>query len=138
MWKVSKMISISIINILGIVLLMFSIPIKYITVSIMVMAVIGLGAGIVETVMSYKDKEEKQGQILIVGIISLAELLVATSIIEDYIKHANLNESNTLMYEFTTSMLKAPAGTEIIYQAGMFVGLAIIVGSLLGLLAKRG
>ena len=132
------MISISIINILGIVLLMFSIPIKYITVSIMVMAVIGLQAGIFETIVSYKNKEEKEGQILIVGIISLAELLMATSIIEDYIKHANLNESNTLMYEFTTSMLKAPAGTEIIYQAGMFVGLAIIVGSLLGLLAKRG
>jgi hypothetical protein len=132
------MISLSIINILGIVLLMFAIPIKYVTVSIMIMAVIGLGAGIVETVMSYKDKEEKEGQILIVGIISLAELLMATSIIEDYIKHANLNESNTLMYEFTTSMLKAPAGTEIIYQAGMFLGLVIIIGSLLGLLAKRG
>ena len=132
------MISISIINILGIVLLMFYIPIKYITVSIMIMAFIGLGAGIVETVASYKNKEEKEGQILIVGIISLAELLMATSIIEDYIKHANLNGSNTLMYEFTTSMLKAPAGTEIIYQAGMFLGLVIIIGSLLGLLAKRG
>ena len=44
--KQNKMISISIINILGIVLLMFAIPIKYITISIMVMAVIGLGAGI--------------------------------------------------------------------------------------------
>ena len=132
------MISISIINILGIVLLMFSIPIKYITVSIMVMAVIGLGAGIFETMVSYKNKEEKEGQILIVGIISLAELLVATSIIEDYIKHANINGSHTLMYEFTTSMLKAPTGTEIIYQAGMFVGLVIFISSLLGLLAKRG
>lgn len=132
------MISLSIINILGIVLLMFAIPIKYVTVSIMVMASIGLQAGIFETIVSYKNKEEKEGQILIVGIISLAELLVATSIIEDYIKHANLNGSNTLMYEFTTSMLKAPAGTEIIYQAGMFVGLVIFIGSLLGLLAKRG
>lgn len=130
--------SISIINILGIVLLMFAIPVKYVTVSIMIMASIGLQAGIFETIVSYKNKEKKEGQILIIGIISLAELLMATSIIEDYIKHANLNESNTLMYEFTTSMLKAPAGTEIIYQAGMFVGLAIIVGSLLGLLAKRG
>ena len=132
------MISISIINILGIVLLMFSIPIKYVTVSIMIMASIGLQAGIFETIVSYKNKEEKEGQILIVGIISLAELLVATSIIEDYIKHANLNGSHTLMYEFITSMLKAPAGTEIIYQVGMFLGLVIIVGSLLGLLAKRG
>ena len=132
------MISISIINILGIVLLMFAIPIKYITISIMVMAVIGLGAGIFETLISYKDNEEKEGQILIVGIISLAELLVATSIIEDYIKHANINGSHTLMYEFTTSMLKAPAGTEIIYQVGMFIGLIMIIGSLLGLLAKRG
>lgn len=104
----------------------------------MVMAVIGLQAGIFETIVSYKNKEEKEGQILIVGIISLAELLVATSIIKDYIKHANLNGSNTLMYEFTTSMLKAQAGTEIIYQVGMFLGLVIIVGSLLGLLAKRG
>ena len=117
---------------------MFSIPIKYITVSIMVMAFIGLGAGIVEAVASYKNKEEKEGQILIAGIISLAELLMATSIIEDCIKHANLNGSNTLMHEFTTSMLKAPAGTEIIYQAGMFVGLVIFIGSLPGLLAKRG
>lgn len=132
------MISLTIINILGIVLLMFAIPIKYVTVSIMIMASIGLQAGIFETIVSYKNKEEKEGQILIVGIISLAELLMATSIIEDYIKHANLNESNTLMYEFTTSMLKAPAGTEIIYQAGMFLGLVIIIGSLLGLLAKRG
>lgn len=132
------MISLSIINILGIVLLMFAIPIKYVTVSIMIMASIGLQAGIFETIVSYKNKEEKEGQILIVGIISLAELLVATSIIEDYIKHANINGSHTLMYEFTTSMLKAPTGTEIIYQAGMFVGLVIIVGSLLGLLAKRG
>ena len=132
------MISISIINILGIVLLMFSIPIKYITISIMVMASIGLQAGIFETIVSYKNKEEKEGQILIIGIISLAELLVATSIIEDYIKHANINGNHTLMYEFTTSMLKAPAGTEIIYQVGMFLGLVIIVGSLLGLLAKRG
>lgn len=130
--------SISIINILGIVLLMFAIPVKYVTVSIMIMASIGLQAGIFETIVSYKNKEKKEGQILIIGIISLAELLMATSIIEDYIKHANLNESNTLMYEFTTSMLKAPAGTEIIYQAGMFLGLVIIIGSLLGLLAKRG
>lgn len=132
------MISLSIINILGIVLLIFAIPIKYVTVSIMTMASIGLQAGIFETIVSYKNKEEKEGQILIVGIISLAELLVATSIIEDYIKHANLNGSNTLMYEFTTSMLKAQAGTEIIYQAGMFAGLVIFIGLLLGLLAKRG
>ena len=131
--------SISIINILGIVLLMFAIPVKYVTVSIMIMAFIGLGAGIVETVASYKDNEEKEGKILIVGIISLAELLIATSIIEDdIIKNANLNASHTLTYEFVTSMLKVPAGTEIIYQVGMFVELAIIVGSLLGLLAKIG
>lgn len=44
--------SISIINILGIVLLMFAIPVKYVTVSIMIMASIGLQAGIFETIVS--------------------------------------------------------------------------------------
>mgnify|MGYP000971497965 CR=1 FL=1 len=130
--------SLTTINILGIILLIFAIPIKYVTVSIMAMALIGMGAGIIETLVLYTENDEKEGQILIIGIISLTEILIGTSIIEDdIIKHTNLNTSNTVMYEFVTSMLKVPAGTEIIYQIGIFLGLVIFIISLAGILKKR-
>ena len=130
--------SLTTINILGIILLIFAIPIKYVTVSIMAMALIGMGAGIIETLVLYTENDEKEGQILIIGIISLTEILIGTSIIEDdIIKHTNLNTSNTVMYEFVTSMLKVPAETEIIYQIGIFLGLVIFIISLAGILKKR-
>lgn len=62
---------------------------------------------------------------------------MAKTVIEQYIKEASLNTNNTIMKEFVTSMLHAPAGTEFIYQILMFIGIAVIVASAAGAIMRR-
>lgn len=65
------MISISIVNTLGILALIFLIPIKYIHYAIIMLALLGQFAGSWEIFASYKynSKEEKERKILIITVI---------------------------------------------------------------------
>lgn len=131
------MISTSIINVIGIIILIYSVPTKYIPEAVIVIALLGLGAGIWEILVSYRDKEEKTRDITVVAAIAVMQGIMAKTAIESYLKQANLNTDNTIMKELVTSMLHAPAGTEFIYQILIFIGIAVIVISAAGAIMRR-
>ena len=129
------MISISIINTLGILSLIFLIPIKYIHYAIIMLALLGQFAGSWEIFASYKySKEEKERKILMITVICFAEVIMAITLIKNFIDKSGLNINNTIMNEIATTMLKVPTGTEFIYQIFIFLGIAIIIA---GFLFKR-
>lgn len=130
------MISISIINALGILALIFLIPIKYIHYAIIMLALLGQFAGSWEIFASYKynSKEEKERKILMITVICFAEVIMAITVIKNFIDKSELNINNTIMNELATTMLKVPTGTEFIYQIFIFLGIAIIIA---GFLFKR-
>lgn len=131
------MISTSIINVIGIIILIYSVPTKYIPEAVIVIALLGLGAGIWEILVSYRDKEEKTRDITVVAAIAVMQGIMAKTAIESYLTQANLNTDNTIMKELVTSMLHAPAGTEFIYQVLIFIGIAVIVASAAGAIMRR-
>ena len=131
------MISTGIINAIGLVILIYSVPTKYIPEAVIIIALLGLGAGIWEIAVSYRDKEEKIRDTTVVTAIALMQAIMAKTIIEQYIKEASLNTNNTIMNELVTSMLHAPAGTEFIYQILIFIGIAVIVASAAGTIMRR-
>lgn len=131
------MISTSIINVIGIIILIYSVPTKYIPEAVIVIALLGLGAGIWEILVSYRDKEEKTRDITVVAAIAVMQGIMAKTAIESYLTQANLNTDNTIMKELVTSMLHAPAGTEFIYQILMFIGIVVIVASAAGAIMRR-
>ena len=130
------MISTSIINVIGIIILIYSVPTKYIPEAVIVIALLGLGAGIWEILVSYRDKEEKTRDITVVAAIAVMQGIMAKTAIETYLKQASLNTDNTIMKELVTSMLHAPAGTEFIYQILIFIGIAVIVASAAGAIMR--
>lgn len=130
------MISTSIINVIGIIILIYSVPTKYIPEAVIIIALLGLGAGIWEIAVSYRDKEEKTRDITVVAAIAVMQGIMAKTAIEPYLKQANLNTDNTIMKELVTSMLHAPAGTEFIYQVLIFIGIAVIVASAAGAIMR--
>lgn len=124
------MISISIINALGILALIFLIPIKYIHYAIIMLALLGQFAGSWEIFASYKySKEEKERKILMITVICFAEVIMAITVIKNFIDKSALNINNTIMNELATTMLKVPTGTEFIYQIFIFLVIAIIIAS---------
>ena len=124
------MISISIINVLGILALIFLIPIKYIHYAIIMLALLGQFAGSWEIFASYKySKEEKERKILMITVICFAEVIMAITVIKNFIDKSALNINNTIMNELATTMLKVPTGTEFIYQIFIFFVIAIIIAS---------
>ena len=131
------MISTGIINAIGIIILIYSVPIKYIPEAVIVIALLGLGAGIWEIAVSYRDKEEKTRDTIVVTAIAFIQAIMAKTVIEQYLKQANLNRSNTIMKELVTSMLHAPAGAEFLYQGLVFIGIAVIVASAAGAVMRR-
>ena len=131
------MISTSIINVIGIIILIYSVPTKYIPEAVIIIALLGLGAGIWEIAVSYRDKEEKTRDITVVAAIAVMQGIMAKTAIEPYLKQASLNTNNTIMKELVTSMLHAPAGTEFIYQILMFIGIVVIVASAAGAIMRR-
>lgn len=123
-------ISISIINALGILALIFLIPIKYIHYAIIMLALLGQFAGSWEIFASYKySKEEKERKILMITVICFAEVIMAITVIKNFIDKSALNINNTIMNELATTMLKVPTGTEFIYQIFIFLVIAIIIAS---------
>ena len=130
------MISTNIINVIGIIILIYSVPTKYIPEAVIVIALLGLGAGIWEILVSYRDKEEKTRDITVVAAIAVMQGIMAKTAIESYLTQANLNTDNTIMKELVTSMLHAPAGTEFIYQVLIFIGIAVIVASAAGAIMR--
>lgn len=131
------MISTSIINVIGIIILIYSVPTKYIPEAVIVIALLGLGAGIWEIALSYRDKEEKIRDTAVLTAIAVMQAIMAKTAIEPYLKQASLNTDNTIMKELVTSMLHAPAGTEFIYQVLIFIGIAVIVASAAGAIMRR-
>lgn len=91
------MISTGIINAIGIIILIYSVPIKYIPEAVIVIALLGLGAGIWEIAVSYRDKEEKTRDTIVVTAIAFIQAIMAKTVIEQYLKQASLNRSNTIM-----------------------------------------
>ena len=131
------MISTGIINAIGLVILIYTVPTKYIPEAVIVIALLGLGAGIWEIAVSYRDKEEKIRDTTVVTAIAFMQAIMAKTVIEQYIKETSLNTNNTIMKELVTSMLHAPAGTEFIYQILIFIGIAVIVASAAGAVMRR-
>ena len=125
------MISTGIINALGTILIIYIVPVKHIPVAVIVTAILGMIAGIIEISVSYRNKEEKSRDIAIIAVTSLAETAIAKTFIEKFINETELNTSNTIMKELVTSMLNAPAGTEFLIQIFILIGIAIIIAGII-------
>ena len=125
------MISTGIINALGTILIIYIVPVKHIPVAVIVTAILGMIAGIIEISVSYRNKEEKSRDIAIIVVTSLAETAIAKTFIEKFINETELNTSNTIMKELVTSMLNAPTGTEFLIQIFILIGIAIIIAGII-------
>lgn len=125
------MISTGIINALGTILIIYAVPVKHISVAVIVIALLGMVAGIIEISVSYRSKEEKTRDITIIAVTSLAEVAIAKTFIEKFINETELNASNTIMKELMVSMLNAPAGTEFLIQILILIGIAVIIAGII-------
>ena len=125
------MISTGIINALGTILIIYAVPVKHIPVAVIVTAILGMIAGIIEISVSYRNKEEKTRNIAIIVATSLAEVAIVKTFIEKFINEMELNRGNTIMKELVTSMLNAPAGTEFLIQILILIGIAVIIAGII-------
>lgn len=130
-------ISTIIINTIGIILMFFFVPLNYIPMTLNVIVIIGLLAGIWEISVSYRDNKEKVRDVGIISIIGISQLILANTVVEKFIKESGLNNRNTLMNELIINLIKAPAGTEFIFQILIFFGIAVLVTSMIGLILRR-
>lgn len=125
------MISTGIINALGTILIIYTVPVKHIPIAVIVTAILGMIAGIIEISVSYRNKEEKTRNIAIIAATSLAEVAIVKTFIEKFINETELNASNTIMKELVVSMLKAPAGTEFLIQILILICIAVIIAGII-------
>lgn len=125
------MISTGIINALGTILIIYTVPVKHIPVAVIVTALLGMIAGIIEISVSYRNKEEKTRDIAIIVATSFAEAAMAKTFIEKFINEMELNTGNTIMKELVTSMLNAPAGTGFLIQILILIGIAVIIAGII-------
>ena len=93
------MISTGIINASGTILIIYAVPVKHIPVAVIVTALLGMIAGIIEISVSYRNKEEKTRNIKIIVATSFAEAAIAKTFIEKFINETELNAKNTIMKE---------------------------------------
>lgn len=130
-------ISTGIINGIGIILMIFLVPLSYIPLTMLMITIIGLLAGILEIYFSYRDDKEKIRDTTVLLAIGAVQMFLLLTAVEKFIKESGLNLGNTLMNELVTGLMKAPAGTGFIIQALIFM--AIIAGavSLIGLISRR-
>ena len=125
------MISTGIINALGTILIIYAVPVKHIPIAVIVTAILGMIAGIIEISVSYRSKEEKTRDIATIVATSFAEAAMAKTFIEKFINEMELNTGNTIMKELVTSMLNAPAGTEFLIQILILIGIAVIIAGII-------
>ena len=69
-------ISTIIINTIGIILIFFFVPLNYIPITLNVIVIIGLLAGIWEISVSYRDNKEKVRDVGIISIIGISQKLI--------------------------------------------------------------
>lgn len=129
-------ISTGIINGIGTVLMIFLVPLSYIPLTMAMITVIGVMAGILEIYFSYRDDKEKIRNTTVLMGIGAVQMLLSLTAVEKFIKGSGLNLGNTLLNELVTGLMKAPA-TGFIIQAFIFMG--IVAGALLliGLISRR-
>lgn len=131
------MISTGIINGIGIILMIFLIPLSYIPLTMLMITIIGLIAGILEIYFSYRDDKEKIRDTTVLLAIGAVQMFLLLTAVEKFIKGSGLNLGNTLMNELVTGLMKVPAGTGFIIQALIFIGIVTGAVSLIGLLSRR-
>ena len=131
------MISTGIINGIGIILMIFLIPLSYIPLTMLMITIIGLIAGILEIYFSYRDDKEKIRDTTVLLAIGAVQMFLLLTAVEKFIKGLGLNLGNTLMNELVTGLMKVPAGTGFIIQALIFIGIVAGAVSLIGLLSRR-
>lgn len=130
-------ISTGIINGIGTVLMIFLVPLSYIPLTMAMIAVIGVMAGILEIYFSYRDDKEKIRDTTVLMGIGAVQMLLSLTAVEKFIKGSGLNLGNTLMNELVTGLMKAPTGTEVIIQVLIFMGIVAGAVSLVGLISRR-
>lgn len=131
------MISTGIINGIGIVLMIFLVPLSYISLTMLMITIIGLMAGILEIYFSYRDDKEKIRDTTVLLAIGAVQMFLSLTAVEKFIKGSGLNLGNTLMNELVTGLMKVPAGTGFLIQALIFMGIVAGALSLIGLILRR-
>lgn len=130
-------ISTGIINGIGIILMIFLVPLSHIPLTMLMITIIGLIAGILEIYFSYRDDKEKIRDTTVLLAIGAVQMFLLLTAVEKFIKGSGLNLGNTLMNELVTGLMKVPAGTGFIIQALIFIGIVAGAVSLIGLLSRR-
>lgn len=130
-------ISTGIINGIGTILMIFLVPLSYIPLTMLMITIIGLMAGILEIYFSYRDDKEKIRDTTVLLAIGAVQMFLLLTAVEKFIKGSGLNLGNTLMNELVTGLMKAPAGTEFIIQVLIFMGIVAGALSLIGLISRR-
>lgn len=130
-------ISTGIINGIGIILMIFLVPLSYIPLTMLMITIIGLLAGILEIYFSYREDKEKIRDMTVLLGIGAVQMFLSLTTIEKVIKGSGFNLRNTLMNELITGLMKAPSGTGFIIQALIFMGIVAGALSLIGLILRR-
>lgn len=130
-------ISTGIINGIGIILMIFLVPLSYIPLTMLMITIIGLLAGILEIYFSYREDKEKIRDMTVLLGIGAVQMFLSLTTIEKVIKGSGFNLRNTLMNELVTGLMKAPSGTGFLIQALIFMGIVAGALSLIGLLSRR-
>lgn len=130
-------ISTGIINGIGIILMIFLVPLNYIPLTMVMITIIGCMAGILEIYFSYRDDKKKIRDTTVLLAIGAVQMFLSLTAVEKFIKGSGLNLRNTLMNELVTGLMKAPAGIGFIIQAFIFMGIVAGVLSLIGLISRR-
>ena len=131
------MISTGIINGIGIILMIFLVPLSHIPLTLAIITVTGGIAGMLEIYFSYRDGKEKIRDTTVLLAIGAVQMFLSLTAVEKFIKGSGLNSGNTLMNELVTGLMKAPAGTGFIIQALIFMGIVAGALSLIGLISRR-
>lgn len=131
------MISTGIINGIGIILMIFLVPLSHIPLTLAIITVTGGIAGMLEIYFSYRDDKEKIRDTTVLLAIGAVQMFLSLTAVEKFIKGSGLNSGNTLMNELVTGLMKVPAGTGFIIQALIFIGIVAGAVSLIGLLSRR-
>lgn len=130
-------ISTGIINGIGTILMIFLVPLSYIPLTMLMITIIGLMAGILEIYFSYRDDKEKIKDTAVLLAIGAVQMFLLLTAVEKFIKGSGLNLGNTLMNELVTGLMKVPAGTGFIIQALIFMEIVAGALSLIGLISRR-
>lgn len=130
-------ISTGIINGIGIILMIFLVPLSYIPLTMLMITIIGLLAGILEIYFSYREDKEKIRDMTVLLGIGAVQMFLSLTTIEKVIKGSGFNLRNTLMNELVTGLMKAPSGTGFLIQALIFMGIVAGALSLIGLILRR-